>query len=221
MDSGLTVSFAGGCVLLGSALVLGQMERELVPARIASGHTPAQPPLASQGGLTVLDAEVSATGVVAAVETLLDGPPFTSELESAVWLWRFLPAEKGERAVASRVVVVGLFRPPALVSGDEVLTVPARPVADAIPYPTSVVTPRFPPRALEDGVVLMELEVSEDGDVSSTSIVQSSLPFDEPARQAAEQFRFRPAKSDGHAVRSFAIVVFGFRQPVTQPRPRR
>jgi TonB family protein len=196
-------------------------ETELVPARLASAHLPRQPPLAADGGFAAVEAEITATGLVAEIRTVIDAPPFTQELADVVRLWRFLPAAKDGRPIASRVLVMGIFRPPVLLGGEGVFDNDLARVSEGVPFPSTAATPRYPPRALESGLVLVELDVDEEGDVSSTSLAHSSPGFDEQALEAARQFAFRPAHIDGRPVRTFALAVFGFRQPVTPARPRR
>jgi hypothetical protein len=45
--------------------------------------------------------------------------------------------------------------------------------------------------------------------------------YDEPSLDAATAFRFRPARHEGRPVKSFAVIFFGFRQPLTIPSIRR
>jgi hypothetical protein len=68
-----------------------------------------------------------------------------------------------------------------------------------------------------------DLEGSVSGTVADATVVRSMPPFDEPARTAALQWSFRPARVRGMPVPAFAYIVFGFPAPVSAlPRvPRR
>jgi TonB family protein len=85
-----------------------------------------------------------------------------------------------------------------------------------MPYPTSVAVPPYPPTALGQGAVLVEIEVSAEGRVEQTRLVGSAgSAFEAPALDAARAWVFRPARSNGRAVPSRAYIVFSFRWPTT------
>jgi TonB family protein len=114
------------------------------------------------------------------------------------------------------VLVAALFRPPALNS--PTLGEASRDVAQAsreTPFPVTTVSPLYPPQALFDGVVLVEVLVGIDGRVEQSKVLRSAPPFDAPALDAARQWTFLPALVQGVRTETFAYIVFGFRQPVT------
>jgi TonB family protein len=84
-----------------------------------------------------------------------------------------------------------------------------------VPVPTTMVPPVYPPRALGNGVVIVELAVDASGAVKNTRVVRSAGGFDGAALDAARKWQFRPAQRAGAAVPSYAYIVFGFRQPIT------
>jgi TonB family protein len=67
---------------------------------------------------------------------------------------------------------------------------------------------------------MLEVEVDEKGAVADVEILSQDEGFVAVAIEAARQFRFQPAKRDGRPVRSYAVLVLGFPQPVTPVRPR-
>jgi TonB family protein len=158
---------------------------------------------------------LSPVGQVRSVEVLRDVPPFTEALETAVRDWRFGPAAPGDGPPNRQVLVTGVFRPPALydLTPPEPL-VPMRTVPATVPLPVGWERPLYPPRALGDGVVVLELNVGADGRVEEVSILYSSPPFDAPARDCARRWWFRPAVWEGKAIPSVTYLVFGFQQPV-------
>jgi hypothetical protein len=200
------------------------------PARFRGGALPQIPIQAVSGAEIAVEATVSADGRVSEIAILRDAAPFTEFLAAAVRGWQFAPAVDAaattsgqgeavvaETRVASKVLVLGLFRPPALFPGT--LGTPPADVgraSDGVPYPTTPLTlPVFPPNALWDDVVILELAIGPEGNVARTRVVRSAAIFDQPALDAVAGLRFRPARVHGRPAPSFAYVVAAFRQPVT------
>jgi TonB family protein len=214
--------------LMGSALVAACAVAELAavdpftPARYRDGAVPAMPVAAVGGGQVFLELTVSATGSVGGVTTLRATPPFTQVVIDAVHTWQFVPADEStgptvRERVTSKVLVAGLFRPPALFDG----AVPGEPPkdvaspSDEIPFPTTTIVAPYPATALGDGMVLVEVQVEPGGTAANARVVRSAPPFDGPALAAARQWRFRPARLHGQPIATLAYILFGFRQPIT------
>ena len=221
-------------IALLALVLLGSVDAQVVlrtPARLESGSSPALPALAVGGGQVFVELSIDATGDVTAANAFRTTPPFTAALEAAVRAWRFRPATAAElrddglpesrKPVASKVLVAGLFRAPTLVTptlGEKPQDV-GRPSAE-VPFPLATVEPPYPPQAGSPGVVIVEVLVSETGVVDNARVVRSAPPFDAAALDAAGRWRFRPARSSGHAVAAYVYLVFGFAEPVTaHPRP--
>jgi TonB family protein len=77
--------------------------------------------------------------------------------------------------------------------------------------------PPVPPQASQPAVVLLEVEVGKDGDVSSADVVGSSNGFDGIALDTIESWKFAPAIRDGATVAARAYVFFAFRPPRRLP----
>jgi TonB family protein len=192
------------------------------PARYSGGPIPQVPVEVIGGGQVFLELTVTARGAVDGVRALRSTPPFTQAAIDAVGAWRFLPANEQTAGaaplpVSSKVLVAGLFRPPALFDG-AVAGEPALDVAspsDEIPFPTAVILAPYPATALGDGAVLVEVQVEPGGNATNAKVVRSSPPFDDPALTAARQWMFRPARLHGQPVATLAYILFGFRQPIT------
>lgn len=185
-----------------------------VPPAFVSGRLPDTPTQVVGGGQVLLDALVGDDGQVRDLVVLRATPPFTDAAVTAVNTWRF------RAATGTRVLVAYVARPPTL-SGPTLGTTPVdvgRP-SDAIPYPTTVVVPEYPPRGRGEAQVLAEIEVDAAGGVTGARVLQSAGGFDEAALDAARQWRFRPARVDGAAVSTLAYVVFSWRPPVVAPGP--
>lgn len=181
------------------------------------GDAPQPAPQTVGWETAMLRARVSERGVVVAIETISGTEPLTSGLRRAIEQWHFNPGTDGVKIVASDVLIASIYRSPTLYDlpafGGFSMRLPARP--DPIPIPTSTEAPRFPPNALGDGVVIVEVLVGLDGDVRSAAVVRSTASgFNSSAVQAASTWRFRPAMRQGRPTLAYAYVVFGFRQPV-------
>jgi TonB family protein len=198
------------------------------PAQYRGGPIPQLPKTAVGGGEVILELTVDAAGRVTAVAPLRTTPPFADSLAEAARAWQFTPAEELaasdtgraestplRAAVASKVLVAGVYRPPALNTptlGEAPRDV--APASDDVPLPVSIVAPPYPPTALNGGVVLLEAQIGADGAVTSATVVRSAPPFDAAAHAALLQWRFRPARWRGRAVASIAYAIFGFAVPI-------
>jgi len=190
-----------GCMMSASFM-------DLEPARLVQGAAPQQPCEVIGGGQVFLELAVGADGTVRDAKTLRHTPPFTGCLRCAVADWQFAP-----RSHSWRTLVAGVFRPPAF--HDPTLGEVPREIAVAcreVPYPLRVVTPVYPPRALGNGVVVVRLDVADDGHVDGLQ-----PGFDDVALSAAREWQFRPARKGGHEIPAVAFLIFGFRAPVTPP----
>lgn len=121
------------------------------PARLKEGSLPEGAGPQAGGGEVWLELSLTETGDVKDVLPMRETPPFTESLRRSVAQWRFEPAREGSAAVASRVLVVGVFRPPTLlgpVAGeaphDQATASPE------IPFPANLTWPPYPPRAVGD-----------------------------------------------------------------------
>jgi TonB family protein len=184
------------------------------------------------GGQVILEITVDPTGLVTAVAPLRITPPFADLIADAVRGWRFVPAEEsaaparpGElpspNAVEAKVLVVAVFRPPALTAptrGELPRDVAA--ASDEIPFPFTISMPPFPPAAAGSGVVLLEARVNGSGAVTEANVIRSAPPFDTTAQIAVRQWRFRPARVRGTPVSTLVYVIVGFPVPVVNAPTR-
>jgi hypothetical protein len=119
------------------------------------------------------------------------------------------------QAIESKVLVVGLFRPPALFPvtlGSPTLTfgAPSEDAAAPLIFPAM---PLYPPQALFDGVVMAELRVGEEG-VSSARIIRASPGLEAPTLDVLSGLPFRPARVHGVPTTTMVYAVTAFRQPI-------
>ena len=86
----------------------------------------------------------------------------------------------------------------------------------AAPFPAgSLVMPAYPAQAMNDGVVLLELDVAAHGGVTGIGVVRRAAAFDQAAIEAASALAFAPARVHGQAAPAFVYVIAAFRQPIT------
>jgi len=203
--------------LFATSIMFARQEVVYSPPRFLSGKTPVQPPLASAGGLTMLELDIAASGIVTDAIVLDEAAPFTEVVRKAAVLWRFRPAEIDGAAVQSKALVVGVFRPPILMGAGLPEPKSLRPAAEGIPYPITTAMPEYPPNALYEGVAVVEVAIDTRGAVVEARMLSPEEGYDEVALEAAQGFSFRAAQYEGRGVESFAIIFFGFRQPVITP----
>ena len=189
-----------------------------VPARRLSGSLPA-PPAPNVVGWTeeMLEVVVGATGRVQRLRPFRATPMPADAIAPALADWLFRPAVVDRnRAVESRVLVAAMFRPPQLYDAPTLGTPPADLAApsDEIPFPVESRRPRYPPLAVSDAVVLVEVLVGLDGRVRETRIISGDPGFDQASLDAARGWRFRPARWNAAVVEAYSYLIFGFRRPV-------
>lgn len=212
-----------------AAVLIGAADEGFSPARYVAGVVPEMPVRALGGGQAFLELAIDESGGVSAVKPLRTTPPFTQDAAAAVRDWYFRPAEDDvlqrladgrERlvriAAPAKIFFASVFRAPVL-NGFTLGAIPRDVAAPSpeIAWPINTVLPPYPPHALESGVVLLEARVGADGSISDVTVLHSSPPFDEAARDALKQWLFRPARRHGRNVMTFVYVAFGFPMPVT------
>jgi TonB family protein len=210
------------------ALAIALPAQAGMPALFKSGTIPTLSVMSVEvgGGEVLLEVTVAPTGAVTGIKTLRETATFTERMIQAVKTWTFTPAEveipaarrkaggPTTEAVETKVLVAGIFRRPSVIG--ITLGEPIKDVATAspdIPYPTSLVTPTYPPGTMSPGVTLVEVAVDARGGVSSAKIRMPSPGFDSASVSTAQQWRFRPARIAGANAPSVAYIVFGFPVP--------
>jgi len=188
-----------------------------IPARRLSGSLPAVPPPNVLGWTEErLEVVVDATGRVQGLKPLRATSIPADATAPALADWVFRPAVDRSRAVGSRVLVAAVFRPPQLYDAPTLGTPPAdlATPSDEIPFPVESRPPRYPPLAVSDAVVLVEVLVGLDGRVREARIVSGDPGFHQASLDAARDWLFRPARWHARAVEAYSYLIFGFRRPV-------
>jgi TonB family protein len=198
------------------------------PAVYQSGTIPTLSVMSVEvgGGEVLLDVAVDRTGAVTGMTTLRETKTFTERMTAAVKTWRFTPAEAEVPQARRRpggpttepadthVLVAGVFRRPSVIGvtlGEPIHDLAT--ASDTIPFPTSLITPPYPPGTMAPGVVLVEVRVNSKGGVTDATIRVPSPGYDSVSLTTARQWQFRPAKPGGVGAPSVAYIVFGYPTP--------
>ena len=85
---------------------------------------------------------------------------------------------------------------------------------DNPPVPVRTPPPQYPAQLKRDGVsgmVVVNVVIDADGSVEEVEVRKSTnSEFDAPAVEAVKQWRFKPAKKDGNAIRSKVALPLKF-----------
>jgi hypothetical protein len=181
------------------------------PPRLLAGGIGAAPWNVMSGGIAACDVSLDENGRVRSVEVVQDVPPYGARLSDAVRGWGFEAAREGDRRVPARVLVLGFFRPPTLsIQAPENPRYKTTEAPTELAWPTFVAVPPYPANVVGSGVVVMESDVSDDGKVTATRVLNPGSAFDSAARDAAGQWTYRPASRGGRNVESRAFLLFTF-----------
>ncbi len=184
------------------ALALNKVDTE---PKLVAKHEPVLPvALERAQGEAWLLLYIDEYGYVAQADTLKSSSKEMSRLASkAVSQWKYKPATKNGRPVASKLAVPFRSRGGLLVAQQQ---------ADKNPKPIQKKSPKLPTNLSHiNGYVRVLLELDEKGNVVTASAKESShAELDGPAIEAAEKWKFRPAQKDGKPVASTLILPFVF-----------
>ncbi len=85
---------------------------------------------------------------------------------------------------------------------------------DERPMPVKSVAPMYPEAMRRDhvsGIVMLRVVIDENGDVVERTVAKSSRPeFEAPALEAVQQWKFKPAKRAGMAVKATVTIPLKF-----------
>lgn len=167
---------------------------------------------AQSGGLVACVVTLDAGGAVGSVDLVQDVAPYGGRLRDDIRSsWRFEPSREDVRPSGTQVLVLGLFRPPALA-----IQTPASPRykttrgPEGLPWPTDVTAPPYPSNARGSATVVMEVDVSDKGQVASARVLAAGSAFDAVALDTVKAWTFRPAVRANRPVASRVFAVFSF-----------
>jgi len=86
---------------------------------------------------------------------------------------------------------------------------------DQAPEPTKQVVPKYPEEATKartEGTVWTQVWIDESGNVTKATVTKSDAEiFNQPAVDAAMQWKFKPAKKDGKPIAVWVSIPFRFK----------
>jgi TonB family protein len=196
-------------------LVLVALLAAFQPPTVVRTSTGEIPYGAAAAGVVGLEASVSDTGAITGVRVVKPLEPFTGPFSQSVRGWQAEPAREDGAAVASHLLVLGVFRPAMLMYPE-----PPPPdhkdfgLSADVPEPTKWSIPGYPPTAQGmDTAVIVDVAVGEDGTVTDARVTTSTPGFDDASLAAARAWAFKPATRNGRAVPSHVVLAFYFRAP--------
>jgi TonB family protein len=197
--------------LVAAAALTAAQQRSSSPPRLVRADVGAAAWNVISGGIAAYDVRIDDRGAVTGAEMVQDAAPYGAMLGESLGKWTFEPAREEGKAAASRVLVLGLFRPPALT-----FAAPENPrykgvtAPPELPWPRSVVVPPYPANAVGSGKVILEAEVSSSGSVTSARVVTQATAFDSASVSSLQQWKFKPASRGNRDVASRAFFIFSF-----------
>jgi hypothetical protein len=189
--------------------------------RLITAIPPSSPWNAVIGNTVLATVELDQKGTMTQVRVLEGVTPFVEEAERSISQWQFDPARLDGNAVATEVSVIMMFRPHSFgnfgVGGPTLgFTKPDIPQGDHPALPITVFDPELPVLSYLNppGVVIFDLELSEDGLIHRMRLINDVPAVAERARQAVKRWNFMPAVRNGKPVRSTMLVAISFVPPV-------
>ena len=162
----------------------------------------------------VLDLEPGQDGKIQSIEILQGVNPFLDVALENVRRWVFTPAGT-PRPAESHVTVVFLFRPPDLFSSSPLQSSQSfRHDPDRPPFPVELSDPGYPVSSVGEGVVMLELQITQTGSVESVRVVSDAPGLAAHTERALRAWKFKPAMRNGTAVAGNVIVVASYLRPV-------
>ena len=184
------------------------------PAALQAWSVDPIPYGASAAGIVLLDVAVDGQGAVGEVKVLQDIAPFTDLIRGRLSTWRFRPAHEDGRAVATHVLVAGVFAPAMLQFPAPTQPLVPDPEPDAsVPFPTTVAFAPYPARAMGDAGLMVEVALGADGALRSAKAVAGTPGFGDVSVSTAKQWIFRAASRKRVNVPARAYLFFSYRQP--------
>ena len=201
-------------VVAGVFAALGQ--DPYLPARLEAGAPPPPRVHVITWGHEYLRLSVDTGGRVQRVVSLTPPAGVGARLRDAVRAWSFSPAREAGAPVPAGVLVAGVFRPATLYDppGLDAPSGDVRSERRDIPIPVVTPAPPHPASAVGDGVALIEVEVNQQGTVSTARVATATPGFAAAALRTARRWQFQPATRGERPVPSVAYLVFSFRAPV-------
>ena len=166
-------------------------------------------------GTVVLDALITETGEVKAVEVRRNTACLTQAAVQAIKQWKFTPATLAGKPIASRIPVAVTFECKLSAPNPSPLPklVPQTPAAIQAEFqPAEVTRAASPPfqngYAPVQGTAALEVTLSAKGEPQDVKVVRDVPPFTQTAEAVLKDWRFMPATLNGHPIVSKILLAF-------------
>lgn len=100
------------------------------------------------------------------------------------------------------------------LTGNQALGAVRVPMAAALAAATSKPAPETPPLARQfkiSGVVLLDVTISEEGEMQGCEVLNGNPLLAKAAQEAVKKWKFKPIKQDDKAIQAIATMSFTFK----------
>jgi TonB family protein len=180
---------------------------------------PIAPPEAVETVIVALEGTINRDGRLINSRVLQGLSAFIQPSLQAVRRWEFGPQEALERE--RQITATFLYRARGIIAERPFplrLAVPETGNGDRPAVPLTIIDPGYPPNAIGQGAVILQVNVTPTGTVDRVDVVRAEPSLTEAAADAVRRWRFEPAYRGGAAVPGTAIVVISFQLPVLSRR---
>jgi hypothetical protein len=171
-------------------------------------------------GFVILGVSLDSRATVTAIHVLRDPGSMVSAATSSVRTWTFAPALEDNKAQASEITVVFVYRPADYGGAKAVLPRPFVPVLPTLKHDAqapagilSVAYPAYPVNTVAWGSVIVQARLDETGAMKDAQVLLRKEPFTAPSLKALKNWSFQPAMFHGKATEANVAVAFVFQSP--------
>ncbi len=200
-------------------------ETSYAPPSVVSAGDSYVPYQVVKDGLFVLDLALSDAGTIERIDRLRNPGAMIGAAETSVRSWKFEPAFQDGKPTNSRLTAVFVYRPPnygaaGAVSPEHFVPVipPDQEKADQRTkyVPVGIMSfdyPEYPVNSVASGSVVVQVTVSDSGDIAEVEFLHTMAGFDGLVREALKKWQFRPASLAGGPIPAKIVIAFVFQAP--------
>lgn len=196
------------------------------PPAVASAPGAYAPYQTMVDGLFVLEVSLDKHGQIRRVYALRDPGAMLNAAKTSLRSWKFTPALKNGQPAAGDMTVAFLYRPPNYGNAG---AVPPKDFPPVLPQtkdegraassyvPVGIVAfdyPAYPVNSVAWGSVIVQLTVSQSGEIQQVEFLHRMAGFDDFVLDALKKWRFQPSSLEDKPVPAKIAIAFIF-----QPSP--
>jgi TonB family protein len=178
-------------------------------------------------GLYVLDVSLDEEGRVQGIKALRDPGAMPGAAETSVRSWKFQPASKEGKPVASRMTVSFVYCPPNCGGAG---AIPPQSFSPALAPDgsdssgrgdfvsagvLSCAYPEYRVNSVAQGSVVVQITVDRAGSVKGIEFLHEMEGFNKLAMDALKKWRFQAATLHGKPITSKTVIAFIFQTPAS------